>query len=58
MMLDIIEEKLWEMKSMVQLAKEENFNINKVESINEKINILEEQARELDEESRKFEFIS
>ena len=57
-MLDIIEEKLVEMRNMAEVAKEGNFSEDKVKSINAEINDLAEQVRALDEESRKFEFLS
>ena len=57
-MLDIIEEKLVKMRNMAERAKEGNLSIDEVESINAEINNLAQQARALDEESRKFEFLS
>ena len=57
-MLDIIEEKLVQMRNMAEVAKEGNLSVDEVESINVKINNLAEQARALDEENRKFEFLS
>lgn len=57
-MLDIIEEKLVQMRNLAEVAKEGNLSVDEVKSINEKINNLAEQVRALDEESRKFEFLS
>ena len=57
-MLDIIEEKLMQMRNMAEVAKEGNLSEDEVKSINAEINDLAEQARALDEESRKFEFLS
>ncbi|GEQ20116.1 hypothetical protein CBU02nite_06220 [Clostridium butyricum] len=56
-MLDIIEEKLVQMRNMAEVVKKGSLSEDEVESINEKINNLAEQARALDEESRKFEFL-
>lgn len=56
-MLDIIEEKLVQMRNMAEVAKERNLSEDEVESINTQINNLAEQARAIDEESRKFEFL-
>ncbi len=57
-MLDIIEEKLVKMRNMAEIAKEGDLSVDEVESINEEINNLAQQDRALDEESRKFEFLS
>ncbi len=57
-MLDIIEEKLVQMRNMSERAKEGNLSADEVESINTEINNLAQQAIALDEESRKFEFLS
>jgi hypothetical protein len=51
-MLDIIEEKLMQMRKMAEVAKEGDLSADEVESINAEINNLVEQARALDEESR------
>lgn len=53
-MLDIIEEKLVQMRNIAEMAKEGNFSVDEIESINEEINNLAEQAIALEEESRKF----
>ena len=57
-MLDIIEEKLVQMRNMAEVAKEGNLSVDEVKAMNTEINNLAEQARALDEESRKFEFLS
>ena len=57
-MLDIIEEKLVQMRNMAEVAKEGNLSEDEVNTINAQINNLAEQARAIDEESRKFEFLS
>lgn len=54
-MLDIIEEKLVQMRNMAEVAKEVDLNTDEVNSINTEINNLVEQVRALDEESRKIE---
>lgn len=53
-MLDIIEEKLVQMRNIADIAKEGNFSVDEIGSINKEINNLAEQAIALDEESRKF----
>ena len=57
-MLDIIEEKLVQMRNMAEIAKERKLSVDEVNVINAEINNLAEQARALDEESRKFEVLS
>ena len=54
-MLNIIEEKLVQMRKMGEVAREENISVDKVEAINAEINNLEEQVRALDSESRRRE---
>ena len=46
------------MRTMAEVAKEGNLSVDEVNSINAEMNNLAEQARALDEESRKFEFLS
>ena len=57
-MLDIIEEKLVKMRNLAEVARVGNISAYETESINAEINNLAQQARALDEESRKFEFLS
>ena len=57
-MLDIIEEKLVQMRNMAEIAKERKLSVDEVKVINTEINNLVEQARAIDEESRKFEVLS
>ena len=52
-MLDIIEEKLLQMRKMAEVAKEANLSVEKIEAINAEIHNLEEQVRGLDSESRR-----
>ena len=52
-MLDIIEEKLLKMKKTAEAAKDLDLSVDQIELINTEINNLAEQARALDEESRK-----
>lgn len=52
-MLDIIETKLVQMRTMAENAKEENLTENEVEQINREISNLAEQVKALDEESKK-----
>ena len=54
-MLDIIEEKLVQMRKMAEVAKEGNLSADEVKDINTEINNLAEQIKALDEESRKIE---
>lgn len=53
-MLDIIEEKLFQMKQLAQ-PKEENLNPVELKALNEKLNDLVEQIMTIDSESRKME---
>lgn len=55
--LDIIEEKLVQMRNMTEVAKEGNLSEYEIKDISTEINNLAEQVRALDEESRKFEFL-
>lgn len=55
-MLDIIEEKLLQMKQIAGQAKEENLSPIELEVFNERLNNLGEQVRALDSESRKMEY--
>lgn len=54
-MLDIIEEKLLQMKQLAEQAKEENLSPAELELLNDRLNNLAEQVRALDSESRKIE---
>ena len=47
-MLDIIEEKLVQMRNMAEVAKEGNLSEDEVNAINAQINNLAEQARAID----------
>ena len=51
-MLDIIEEKLLEMRQLAEKAKQENLTLAEIEELNSKLNNLAEQVRALDGESR------
>lgn len=52
-MLDLIEEKILQMKRISKTAKETNFGSEEIEAINTQIHDLEEQIKALDDESRK-----
>lgn len=52
-MLDIIEEKLLQMKQIAEQAKEDNLRPIELENLNDRLNNLAEQVRALDSESRK-----
>jgi len=54
-MLDIIEEKLLQMRKMAETAEETNLSLEEIEVINVEIHNLEEQIKALDSESRKAE---
>lgn len=54
-MLDIIEEKLLEMKKLIERAKQDNLMEEELEVLNTKINNLAIQIKALDGESRKLE---
>lgn len=51
-MLDIIEEKLLQMRAMAETAKENNLSVKEIEAINDEIHSLEEQVKAIDSESR------
>ena len=55
-MLDIIEEKLLQMREIVEQAKEENLSSEELKVLNVKLKNLAAQVRALDEESRKMEY--
>ncbi len=54
-MLDIMEEKLLQMKQIAEQAKEENLSPIELKALNARINNLAEQVRALDSESRRKE---
>jgi polyhydroxyalkanoate synthesis regulator phasin len=54
-MLDIIEEKLMQMRKMAEIVKEANLSSKEIEAINIEIHSLEEQVKALDSESRNSE---
>ena len=54
-MLDIIEEKLLQMRQLAEQAKEGNLNAAELEVLNDRLNNLAEQVRAFDSESRKTE---
>lgn len=54
-MLDIIEEKLMQMRKMAEMAKELNLSRKEIEAINIEIHSLEEQVKAIDSESRNSE---
>lgn len=54
-MLDIIDEKLLQMKQLAEQAKEENLSPIELKVLNDRLNNLAEQVRALDSESRKME---
>lgn len=54
-MLYAIEEKLFQMKQLVQQAREESLNPIELKVLNEKLNDLAEQIMAIDSESRKME---
>ncbi|GAA0079100.1 hypothetical protein UT300005_34790 [Clostridium sp. CTA-5] len=56
-MLDIIEEKLFQMKQLAEKAKGKNISSDELEELNTKLNNLAEQVKALDEESRRIEDI-
>lgn len=51
-MLNIMEEKLLEMKEIAERAKQSDMTIYELEAVNTKLNNLAEQVRALDAESR------
>ncbi len=54
-MLDLMEEKLLQMKQIAEQAKEGNLSPSELDILNNRINNLVEQVRALDSESRKME---
>ena len=54
-MLDIIEEKLLEMRQLAERAKQENLTTGEIEAINARLNDLALQVKALDSESRRIE---
>lgn len=54
-MLDIIEEKLLQMRRLAEVAKEGKLSVEKNRTINVEIYNLEEQVRALDSESKRIE---
>lgn len=51
-MLDLIEEKLLQMRKLAERGKEEKLSPSEIEEINKKLNNLAVQIKALDEESR------
>ncbi|WP_258049872.1 hypothetical protein [Clostridium weizhouense] len=56
-MLDIIEEKLFQMKQLAEKAKEKSLSADESKELNDRLNNLAEQVKALDEESRRIEDI-
>lgn len=54
-MLDIIDEKLLQMKQLAEQAKQGKLTYGELELLNDRLNDLAEQVRALDSESRKME---
>lgn len=54
-MLDIMDEKLLQMKQIAAKAKEEKLSSVELKALNDRLNCLAEQVRALDSESRKME---
>lgn len=54
-MLDIMDEKLLQMKKIAAQAKEEKLSSVELKALNDRLNFLAEQVRALDSESRKME---
>lgn len=54
-MLDIMEEKLIQMKQIAEQVKEGNLSPTELDVLNDRLNNLVEQVRALDSESRKTE---
>ena len=54
-MLDIINEKLLQMKQLAEQAKQGNLNERELELLNDRINNLEAQVKAIDSESRRTE---
>lgn len=55
-MLDIIEEKVLQMRKLAEQAKEDNLSPEELEVLDAKLSILAAQVNVLDEESRKTEY--
>lgn len=54
-MLDLIEDKLMQMKQIAEQAKEDNLSPIELKALNDRLNNLAEQVSALDSESRKME---
>lgn len=54
-MLDLIEDKLMQMKQIAEQAKEDKLSPIELKALNDRLNNLAEQVRALDSESRKME---
>jgi len=54
-MLDIIDDKLIQMRELAEQAKQGNLAIGELESLNNRLNNLAAQVRAIDSESRKIE---
>lgn len=54
-MLDIMEEKLLQMREVVEQSKKDNLTVVELEELNTRLNLLAVQVRALDSESRKME---
>ena len=54
-MLDIIDEKLLQMKRLAEQAKQDNFTAGEIETLNDSLNNLATQVKALDGESRRIE---
>lgn len=52
-MLEIMDEKLLQMKQIAEKAKEENLSSIELKALNDRLSCLAEQVRALDSESRK-----
>lgn len=52
-MLDIIEEKLLQMRELAEQSKQDNLTVGKLKKLNARLNDLGAQVRALDSESRK-----
>ena len=54
-MLDIIDEKLLQMKRLAEKAKQGNLTVGEIETLNDRLNNLATQVKALDGESRRIE---
>lgn len=54
-MLDIIDEKLLQMKRLAEQAKQKNLTAGEIEVLNDRLNNLATQVKALDGESRRIE---